>query len=125
MSKTYTDYINKTALTIPEKFIDVRTGNSHEVSPKIQEQIDYHSKNNTLMHLVFSALNNYLHPKMIKGNRGTDELLVEILAIKSLVEQGYVPQTNVQITSPMNDLKTVSQDLDMKEVEDVLEFFGG
>ena len=44
MSKIYTDYINKTALTIPGNFIDVKTGESHIVSSKVQDQIEYHAQ---------------------------------------------------------------------------------
>ena len=39
-------------LTIPDKFIEVKTGESYIVSANIHEQIKYHAKNNTLQHLL-------------------------------------------------------------------------
>ncbi|MDP4164310.1 MAG: hypothetical protein Q8898_14510 [Bacillota bacterium] len=80
MPRTFTDYLNKTAITLPDTFIDVRTGDSHIVSPKIQNQIEYHANNNTLIHLVLSALNSYLHPRSLKGDN--EEILLELLEIK-------------------------------------------
>lgn len=122
MSQLYTDYINKTALTVPDEFIDVKTGESHMVSSKVREQIEYHAENQTLIHLVLSALNSYLHPKRVNG--GTKEILNELLEIKQMLRNGYSSKNLLTSTFttqlPLNEL-----DLDMKDIEDILEEFGG
>lgn len=122
MSKIYTDYINKTVLSIPDEFIDVKTGDSHLVSAKVKEQIEYHTNNNTLIHLVLSALNSYLHPSKLNGGMG--EILFELTEIKKMVLQGYVPKS-VQAGDPLNKDHIASPDLNMKDLEDILEVFGG
>lgn len=122
MFRTYTDYVNKTALTLPDKFIDVRTGESIEVLPKVLEQIEYHSNNSTLIHLVLTALNSYLHPKSISS--GNSLLLEEIREIKRMMQMGYLPKGNGQIGNGLTQLNETSN-LDLNEVEDVLEAFGG
>ena len=120
MIRTYTDYVNKTALTIPDQFIDVKTGASVKVSKKLQEQVDYHSNNNTLIHLVLSALNSYLHPK----NMNSDIILSEIHEIKKMMQSGYAAgQTPAYKETVFHGSK--QDEVDLKEVEDVLEAFGG
>ncbi|HZG59775.1 MAG TPA: hypothetical protein VEY68_04725 [Anoxybacillus sp.] len=122
MSKIYTDYMNRIALTIPDRFIDVKTGESYSVSPKIQEQIEYHTKNNTLIHLIFSALNSYLNTRT--AQRVPDEILSELAEIKKMLEQGYIPAQHSSISLPSKE-KSAPKDLDIREVEDILEAFGG
>ena len=63
MSKIYTDYINRTALTVPDQFIDVKSGETILVSTEIFEQIEYHAENQTLIHLVLSALTSIFSTK--------------------------------------------------------------
>ncbi len=92
MSKIYTDYVNKTAISVPETYIDVKTGESHTVSSKVQDQIEYHSQNSTLIHLLFSALTTYLHPRAING--GTEEILFELSEIKKILQQGTYIQNH-------------------------------
>jgi hypothetical protein len=118
MSKTYTDYINQIALTIPERFIDVKTGESYSVSPKIHEQIEYHAENNTLIDLVFSALNSYLMSS--KPHLASDDIFYELAEIKKLLENGYKPTQQ-----PPSKKETDPKDLDIREVEEILEAFGG
>ncbi|MBY6053347.1 hypothetical protein LIS77_12325 [Cytobacillus firmus] len=118
--RTYTDYANKTALTIPEQFIDVKTGNSVKVSQKIQEQVEYHANNNTLIHLVLSALNSYLQNR----NNHSDIILEEINAIKRMLESGCAPP-RLPSLKEKNLYASSSDKVDIKEVEDVLEAFGG
>lgn len=124
MSRTYTDYINKAAITIPDKFIDVKTGDSHNVSSKIQEQIEYHTNNDTLMHLIFSALNYYFHPKAI-SNKGSDQLLLEILEIKNMLQQGNPLGFNSYSASLPRKVHVKSSEVNLEEVKDILEAFGG
>lgn len=122
MFRTYTDYVNKTAITIPDNFIDVRTGESIEVLPNIREQIEFHSNNSTLIHLVLTALNSYLQPR--STTNGNSLLLEEIREIKRMMEMGYIPRRSSQMgigRTPIND----KSNLDLNEVEDVLEAFGG
>ncbi|WP_078410880.1 hypothetical protein [Priestia abyssalis] len=123
MSKTYTDYINKIALTVPDEFIDVKTGASRPVSPKVEEQIEYHTNNGTLVDFIFSALNQYLKPKAEKGMN--EEILQELSEIKKMIERGYVPRnfSPQPILSKNRDMK--SQPVDLREVEDILDAFGG
>ncbi|QED46211.1 hypothetical protein [Cytobacillus dafuensis] len=123
MSRIYTDYINNIALTLPDRFIDVKTGDSLLVSSKIQEQIEYHANNNTLIHLLLSALNSYFHPKGANG--GTEEILFQLAEIKKMMQHGYPPINNFQGLAPLNNKQGSTNILDMKDLEDVLEVFGG
>ena len=124
MSKIYTDYDNKIAITVPETFIDVQTGESHTVSTKIQDQIEYHAQNNTLIHLLFSALTAYLHPRTING--GTKEILFELSEMKKLLQQGtYIQNHSYPLKSIKQKSIESSKGLDLKELEDVLDAFGG
>lgn len=124
MSRTYTDYINKTAITIPETYIDVKTGESHMVPSKIEDQIEYHAQNGTLVHLLFSALTTYLQPRVI--NEGTEEVLFELSEIKKMLQHGTYIQNSPRHfkgshAKPNQSLKG----LDIKELEEILEAFGG
>ncbi|GKU80710.1 hypothetical protein [Niallia sp. NCCP-28] len=124
MSKMYTDYTNMTAITIPDQFIDVKTGDSQLITAKMQEQIEYHTHNQTLLHLLLSALNSYLHPKI--AHEGTKEILAELSEIKEMMMQTYSTPSNYPIKSLIkHNPKTVSAELNMKDVEDILEIFGG
>lgn len=123
MSKTYTDYFNKTALTISESFIDVKTGNNIQISPKVKEQIEYHSRNHTLNHFILSALHCYMHSKTANGNN--DLILSEIAELKRLMQEGnFSVNTDAKQKGPAA-YQTDKTDLDMAEVVDVLEAFGG
>jgi hypothetical protein len=123
MTEIYTDYINRTVLTLPDKFIDVKTGETYNVSPKMKEQIEYHTNNNTLIHLLLSALNSYLHPKVLNG--GTQEILHELFEIKNMMQKGYIQKNNLQVSFPSNHRHPEPIDLEMKDIEDVLDAFGG
>lgn len=122
MSRTYTDHINKIALSVPKEFIDVKTGVSRPVSLKVLEQIEYHTNNGTLSHLLFSALHQYLKPKA--GSGMNEEVLCELLEIKKMIERGYVPVNPSSEPSPA-DPHTAPKAVDLREVEDVLDAFGG
>jgi hypothetical protein len=121
MSKMYTDYINRTALTVPDIFIDVKSGETISVSTEIFEQIEYHSENQTLIHLVLSALHQYLQPN--QTNRNSNEIFLELAEIKKML-QGY-PSITARTRLPVQSVPEEIDDLDMKEVEDILEVFGG
>jgi hypothetical protein len=122
MSKTYTDYINHIALTIPERFIDVKTGETYAVLPKIQEQIEYHAENNTLVDLVFSALNSYIITR--NTQQVADDIFFELAEIKKLLEQGYMSNQCSSISQSSKE-EPAPKSLDIREVEDILEAFGG
>lgn len=122
MSRIYTDYMNKIALSVPDEFIDVKTGASRPVSLKIQEQIEYHTNNGTLSDLLYSALYHYLKPKARSGMN--EEILCELLEIKKMIERGYVPVIPSINPSPANH-HPASKAVDLNEVEDVLDAFGG
>ena len=121
MSKMYTDYINRTALTVPDLFIDVKSGETISVSTEIFEQIEYHSENQTLIHLVLSALHQYLQPN--QNNKSSEEILLQLAEIKQML-QGY-PSISARTRLPVKSAPQEIDDLDMKEVEDILEVFGG
>lgn len=124
MSNIYTDYLNKTAITVPERYIDVKSGESYAVSPKISKEIEYHAENSTLVHLVLSALHHYLTPRPLL-NGGSAEILRELADIKSLLEHGGFqinPSARPKLTNADTDTNKL---LNMKEVEDILEAFGG
>lgn len=125
MSETYTDYINKTAITLPDTYIDVKTGETFPVSPKIQEEIEYHAYNNTLIHLVLSALDQYLHPKKVKSG-GSEEILFELLEIKKmLVNVSTIKDLSSLDLRPRNQQIKHSLELKMEDLNEVLEAFGG
>lgn len=124
MSNTYTDYVNKIAITVPERYIDVKTGETYTVSPKVAEQIEYHANNSSLSHLVLSALHQYLSPKPVL-NGGTGEILQQLADIKEILANGVYPlrpSVHQRIGKDQTDATNL---LNMKEVEDILEAFGG
>ncbi|MBX0359473.1 dehydrogenase [Halobacillus sp. Nhm2S1] len=122
MSNVYHDYFKETVLTIPDSFIDIKTGDQHAVSAEIKEEIAYHSENNTLNHLIFSALNHYFHKAAVSQPEGTNGVLSELLEIKRLLAGGSYQKGNV----PLSNKKTAgSQEMDLQEIEDLLEAFGG
>ncbi|CAM4259742.1 hypothetical protein [Lederbergia lenta] len=123
MSKIYTDYINKTALTIPQQFIDVKTGEHQLVSTRIQEQIEYHANNSTLIHLVLSALNSYLHPKSMNGR--AEEILLELSELKKMMQQTQTSDKKFNLDANPIVTQEGNIGLDLKEVEEILEGFGG
>ncbi|MCR8848748.1 hypothetical protein NQ095_10050 [Rossellomorea sp. SC111] len=128
MSKKYADYFQDTILTIPESFVNVKTGETKAITSKVQEQVAYHAKNNTLNHLVFSALHDYLHhSKPVQVNRQSESaILDELLELKRLL----LPNGNDSSKS-LNECTIKSpKELDhtsvgMKEIDDLLEAFGG
>lgn len=124
MSNTYTDYHNKIAITVPERYIDVKTGESYSISPKVIEQIEYHADNSTLNHLIMSALHQYLSPKPIL-NGGSAEILRQLADIRAILENGvYQIHPSVQ-PKFRKDQTAAAKLLDMKEIEDILDAFGG
>ncbi|WP_338473103.1 hypothetical protein R4Z10_10480 [Niallia sp. XMNu-256] len=122
MAKLYTDYINRTALSVPDHFIDVKSGEKVKVSREIYEQIDYHAENQTLIHLVLSALYEYLHPRKLNES---DDILLELAQIKEMLIQGYQPKVQTSSQMRTQTKQPEIEGLDMKEVEDILEIFGG
>ncbi|WP_409250830.1 hypothetical protein V1502_11710 [Bacillus sp. SCS-153A] len=122
MGETYTDYVNKVAVTIPEKYIDIKTGDSHTVSKLIQEQIEYHAHNHTLVHLIFSALDQYFRPSA-KSSTNT-EIIRELETIKLMLQQGYAPGP-ARHSYPSAAGRQDSKPLDMRDLNDILEAFGG
>lgn len=125
MTKTYTDYVNRIALSIPNQFIDVKTGSSMEVSSKIHEQLDYHASNSTLADLLLSALYEYLNPRSMASKKGANhEILQELSAIKKMIESGYTPAP-IKSVPHINRKSLNKGTIDMKEVDDILDAFGG
>ncbi|MCA1059064.1 hypothetical protein LCL96_08960 [Rossellomorea aquimaris] len=128
MSKKYSDYFQDTILTIPEHFINVKTGEEEAITSKIQEQIAYHSRNNTLMHLVFSALHDYLHhSKPVQLNMTPDDtILEELLDLKRLLLQnGYNSPKSLPEGTIVSRKEQEHSPVGLKEIDDLLEAFGG
>ncbi|RLL46742.1 hypothetical protein D8M04_05935 [Oceanobacillus piezotolerans] len=124
MSRMYTDFSNETIITIPDSFIEVKTGENQVVSPKTQEQIKFHAENNTLLHLIFSALESYLHPKPVKHAQSSD-IMLELLEIKKMIKQGSsIKNHSINDISPKKETSD-SGELNLKDIEDLLESFGG
>ncbi|WP_417897219.1 hypothetical protein ABN702_12695 [Bacillus haimaensis] len=125
MTKTYTDYVNRIALSVPDQFIDVKTGNLLEVSNKIHEQLDYHASNSTLADLLLSALYEYLNPRSMALKKGANqEILQELSAIKKMIESGYTPPPIKSF--PIKNRRSLNNGtIDIKEVDDILDAFGG
>ncbi|MFS0877168.1 dehydrogenase [Solibacillus isronensis] len=121
MSKLYTDYSNQTALTVPSHFIDVKSGESHEVSTEIFDQIEYHTENQTLIHLVLSALTEYFHPT--KKRELNEDILKELIEIKQMLHRH--PVDNAYVSIPKKKAQLKSTEVDLKEVDDILDDFGG
>lgn len=125
VSKTYTDYENKIALSVPDHFIDVKTGNTHPVPAKVQEQIEFHAQNSTLNHLIFSALHDYF---MVKGNTQPQNIsttvLQELADIKKLLQSGNFETVNRNASVPNRKRKRPAS-LSLEEVQDLLDSFGG
>jgi hypothetical protein len=122
MGETYTDYVNRVAITIPDNYIDIKTGNSHAVSRLIQEQIEYHAHNHTLVHLLFSALDQYFKPASAKSGTNTD-IMHELETIKAMLQRGIVP--GIQNHHPTPPLQQSPKPLEIQELNDILEAFGG
>ncbi|QHE52625.1 hypothetical protein [Pontibacillus sp. HMF3514] len=125
MAKNYIDYTNKTVLSIPDHFINVKTGETQQVSKQVENQIRYHTNNNTLSHLIFTALNQYVqHNQFPTSNhsQGSNDILNELLEIKKLLRQGNFNSNSNQnnTTHHINN-----EDFALKELEDVLEAFSG
>ncbi|WP_257391851.1 hypothetical protein [Mesobacillus jeotgali] len=124
MSNTYTDYVNKVAITVPDRYIDVKTGESHLISSKVIKQIEYHAENSSLNHLVFAALHHYLTPKTsLDGDSA--EILQQLADIRCMLEDGFYV---IQPTAKPRTLKEqtdAAKLLNMKEIEDILDAFGG
>jgi hypothetical protein len=122
MPKTYKDYFHQNVLTIPDTFIDVRTGDHQNISTKILEEVEYHSENNTLNHLIFSALHDYFH-KASTPQQVPSDVLTELFEIKRMLHSGK----EIQSGSHPSAIKKSPplQGRNMKEIADVLEAFGG
>ena len=121
MAKLYTDYVNQTALTVPSHFIDVKNGETLEVSTEIFNQIEYHTENQTLIHLILSALTEYFHP--IKKREPNKDILMELAEIKQMLQGNQIKKAYVNI--PKKSAQPKITELDLKEVDDILEDFGG
>ncbi|PFA67805.1 hypothetical protein CN378_09805 [Bacillus sp. AFS015802] len=124
MSEIYTDYTNKTSITIPDNFIEVKTGDTLTVSDYIQSQIEYHTANNTLSHLLFSALNHYFHSKHLKNDQ-TNEILKELTNIKKMIrDESFMQKEKSKDYTPGRHQEEADE-WNMEEIEDLLEAFGG
>ncbi|WP_028782490.1 hypothetical protein [Thalassobacillus devorans] len=123
MAETYTDYVNRVAITVPDEYIDIKTGESHFISKKTQEQIAYHATNSTLVHLVFSALENYFSEKTSAPTAdNNDEILKELASIKKMLSAHPPVAPSRQMPRIQ---RVVQKEIDPDELDDVLEAFGG
>ncbi|MFD1017656.1 hypothetical protein [Thalassobacillus hwangdonensis] len=120
MADTYIDYGHKIVLPLPEAYIDIKTGDSREISQEIKDQLTYHADNSTMLHLLCSALDAYFSSG--KGESFSD-VMKEISDIRRLLEKGYSPYNSPSNSSTKRNSQ--SKSLDLSEISDVLEAFGG
>ncbi|MBW3113770.1 MULTISPECIES: hypothetical protein [Bacillaceae] len=128
MPRKYSDYFQETILTIPESFINVKTGETEAITSKIQDQIAYHSKNNTLSHFIFSALHDYLHhSKTVQGNVASDHAILEELSSlkRLLLQNGYDSSKSSNECTIVSRKEQDPTTVGLKEIDDLLEAFGG
>jgi hypothetical protein len=131
MPKKYADYFQDTILTIPESFVNVKTGETKAITSKIKEQVAYHAKNNTLNHLVFSALHDYLHhSKPVQVNMTSEHaILEELVELKRLLLQNGNDSNDFSKSLNESTLESRKEHehttVGMKEIDDLLEAFGG
>ncbi|MBM7553116.1 hypothetical protein [Thalassobacillus pellis] len=123
MEETYTDYVNKVAITLPEEYIDIKTGDARVVSEKIQEQLAYHAENNTLIHLLLSALEHYFKPGSTSGVN--QAVLQELSAIKWMLQNGNVTVGHSGRQSFQVGERKQVKGVDLEEVAEVIEAYGG
>lgn len=121
MAKPYTNTWINTPFSVPTHFIDVRTGETMPVPPIVMQQIRYHSENQTLLHLVLSALTHYLQSPRKQTNQ--EAILKELAEIKQLLQNPNIVRTG-EWAHP-NNIPRSSNRLPNQEIESILEFFGG
>lgn len=128
MVKHYVDYTNQTVITIPDHFINTQTGDIEHVSQSILNQLQYHTDNNTLSHLIFTALHHYMYQPNAEpvkvAQLGSNDILKELVQIKKMLQEGKYVNTN-QKPNKFKQSEHQSKALNLQEVEDVLEAFGG
>ncbi|GGH71433.1 hypothetical protein GCM10010978_07360 [Compostibacillus humi] len=122
MQEVYSDYFIDVTIKIPEEFIDVRTGETHPISPEIRDQIAYHAKNNTLIHLLFSALDEYFAPES-SHHSDTDGILKELADIKRLLTSRNFSAEPVSGNGTAKSSQTGQ--IPMEDVEEIIEAYGG
>ncbi len=123
MTETYKDYVHRIAITLPEEYIDIKTGESHSISQEIKEQLAYHAENNTLVHLIFSALDAYLTSHK---SHSPHAILQELAEIKKMIAHKEFPVPVLPAhEKTLSHSPSKSTSLNMQEVEDVLEAFSG
>jgi hypothetical protein len=124
MSRIYTDFVSKSTLTLPDTFIDVKTGDTLTVPSKVQDQIDYHTKNGTLIHLILSAVNAYIKPSRNQETNAT--ILAELAELKKMIQHSRLniaPISNTEIQHYNGNHE--HNETELKDIEAVLDAFGG
>ena len=124
VSRMYTDYLKEIKLTIPDKFIDVKTGESYDISKTVHDEIEYHATNNTLIHLVFSALQSYLQPHS-DSNVNLNKIMFELLELKKLLQQGTLIKADSNLVQKSSQNNNHMNKLNLDEIADVLDAYGG
>ena len=114
------------ALTVPDEYIDTKTGNTHKISSKVEEQIEFHAQNGSLHHFIFSALHDYVSGRRTGNSNQPSHssfILEELAEIKRMLENGSFLPTDQRISTPLKPKKATS--LSLEEVHDILDSFGG
>ncbi|UOQ44808.1 hypothetical protein MUN89_02310 [Halobacillus salinarum] len=121
----FIDYVNRAAVPKLEEYIDIKTGDTRQISQEVQDQLDYHAKNSTLIHLLYSALDHYFSKGQPSVSTDHPDIFKELSIIKGLLQQGaYIPAQSRKQGKPSR-VTTTPQSLSMEEVEEVLEAFIG
>ncbi|GGA75895.1 hypothetical protein GCM10008025_19440 [Ornithinibacillus halotolerans] len=123
MSWKYSDYLNKTVLSIPDKFINVKTRESQYIIQRVHEQLAYHSQNNTLIYLILSALDDYLQPQTSR-DAGAEKILTELVEIKKLILNRSTTNHSIINTNSISKPPRQSN-LRLQDIEELIEAFGG
>jgi len=123
MSWKYSDYLNETVLSIPDKFINVKTGESQYIIQRVHEQLAYHSQNNTLIYLILSALDDYLQPQTSR-DAGAEKILTELVEIKKLILNRSTTNHSIINTNSISKPPRQSN-LRLQDIEELIEAFGG
>lgn len=118
MAKPYTNTWINTPFSVPTHFIDVRTGETMPVPPIVMQQIRYHSENQTLLHLVFSALTHYLQSPRKQTNQEA------ILKIKLVTHTNFLSLPPTEQTDTLSALNGLHPQYKINGIVFLLNFFG-
>ena len=100
-----------------------KLGSHTTITQEIKEQLAYHTENNTLVHLIFSAFDAYFTSHK---SHSPHTILQELAEIKKMIAHKEFPVPVLPAhEKTLSHSPSKSTSLNMQEVEDVLEAFSG